>query len=846
VNDLIQSNFDPLMIPRQSIVMFAQVPPPEHGQSRMVLLALEALREQPEVFEVHHVNARFSNTLEDIGESSVGKVLLTAKYLIQAIRVRLQVSRPVLYYVPGPVKWSSVVRDWVVLSVLRLIYRRVVFHWHAIGHGEWAHGSQRLGLAGPQVLDRVARKISARVLNKPFASIAVSENSGNDAVAVASHRKLVVCNGLEDPCPRFGADLAPLRDARRQELAAAGEPCFHVLFLSHGTYEKGLLDAVACMNEAVANCDPGWRFRITFAGGVSETVRVRFAEAVRDLVGRWPGRVEVKEQGYLTGDDKHRCFVEHDIFLAPSRWESFGLTVVEAMAYGLPVVAAASDGVEGVLPAGYPYLAPVGKPGQLAGQLIQCCAGLKSGQGRVTGAMLREYFLSRYQVGHFAKGLTTAMAGFADRDPLAVRQAAEPGRVAVAASGGLDGRSSTPGELAAEGPVAGAGTPLPVGGRVAGTRKISLSAYLADQNPGHDRSFGISRMSLIVLEALEETGEVSIEAITSRTSQRAPECVDSVRVLPWGTRRKFVRLLTDHFHPLFRGGNRSPDLHYFPKGYLPLLSFWCRPSVVTIHDTIIQYDNDHYPKWRSRWEYGYWAMMLKHTLRQADRILTVSEFSKGQIEKFMRRHRITPKEITVTYEPCLYERIAQPVEPAKGDYVIHLASAEPHKRTAHLIRWWHEAESVRPELPALHLIGTVPREVAPLLASSRKIVKRPFLEDSALQAAYLGARALVLPSEIEGFGLPAVEAYYLGTPVCYVNGTSVEEVLAVVTRKGGFSLEHAGSLFTALDEVLAMTPAEVRECGLKLRETYSSSKVVARMLNVFETVKAQAGKPERE
>lgn len=117
-------------------------------------------------------------------------------------------------------------------------------------------------------------------------------------------------------------------------------------------------------------------------------------------------------------------------------------------------------------------------------------------------------------------------------------------------------------------------------------------------------------------------------------------------------------------------------------------------------------------------------------------------------------------------------------------------------------------------------------------------MKRPFLEDSALQAAYLGAKALILPSEIEGFGLPALEAYYLGTPVCFVNGTSVEEILTVATKKGGFSLDSATSLHGALDEVMAMTPAEVRDCGLTLRQAYASSKVAERMLSVFREISA--------
>ncbi|HEX7261233.1 MAG TPA: glycosyltransferase, partial [Luteolibacter sp.] len=367
--------------------------------------------------------------------------------------------------------------------------------------------------------------------------------------------------------------------------------------------------------------------------------------------------------------------------------------------------------------------------------------------------------------------------------------------------------------------------------------KHRLTVYLADQNPGRDRSFGISRMSQVVLEALQEHGGAEIEAISSKTSQQAPASVRSSRMLPWGTRRNWVRLLTDHFHPLFHRAEFPPDLYYFPKGYLPLLSVFCRPSVVTIHDTIIQYDEDHYPEWRSRWEYGYWAWMLKHTLKHADRILTVSESSKRQIKNFMDRHQIPRKEITVTYEPCAYERLPQPENPLKNNHVIHLTSVEPHKQSAHLIRWWHEAETRGMELPTLHLIGTVPPEVASLLASSRTIVKRPFLEEAALQAAYQSAKALILPSEIEGFGLPALEAYYLGTPVCFVRGTSVEEILSVATSKGGFSLDSGESLFVALDEVIAMKPSEVRECGLKLRETYAAKRVAERMIRVFEKLK---------
>jgi len=927
---------------RISIVIFAQIPPPEHGQSRMVMLALETLRDKPESFDVHHVNARFSNSLEEIGESSIGKMLLTAKYLFQAICVRFLVKNPILYYVPGPVKWSSVLRDWALLSVLRLFYSRVVFHWHAIGHGEWAQGSERLTLGGPRWMDCMARKISAWVLNRPFASISVSSNSRKDAIAVASKHEWVICNGIEDPCPGFNKDLATIRESRHKELATTETLCFKILFLSHGTLEKGITDALDCLSDLLDSCDTSWRFQVTLAGGVSDSISIQFDTMVNALLAKSNGRIEIIKKCYLTGNEKHRCFIDHDIFLAPSRWESFGLTVIEAMAYGLPIVAAASDGVKGVLPDGYPYLAPVADPKILAEKLRSCCQNLRDRPTEDEKWTLRESFLSNYQIKDFRENLTNVFLAFqssssseedhgskivdssSENPDTPIRVHSRPFAVEPSSSSSeddhgskiVDSRSKNPTQSGTEEPVLQLPSAQCFSESVIEERKsqcvttdpfsptetpkhrnteesvlqlpsaqcfsepviekrtnpcvasnpfsptetpsssaslcdlavqssspisnlqspISLSVYLADQNPGHDRSYGISRMSQVVLDTLQAGGHVNIETISSKTSQQGSDLMESARVLPWGTRRKWVRLLTDHFHPLFHRCATPSDVYYFPKGYLPLIDVFCHPSVVTIHDTIIQYDKDHYPEWRSRWEYTYWSMMLKHTLRKANRILTVSESSKIQVQIFMDRHRIPRKEITVTYEPCLYESFPQPENPTKENYVIHLASCEPHKRTAHLIRWWYEAEKSGRTIPMLHLIGQIPPEVTHLLASSHSMAKHPFLEDAALQASYQEARALILPSEIEGFGLPALEAYYLGTPVCYVKDTSVEEVLCPATHKGGFSLDSAESLFTALDEVMSMSPEEIRECGLKLRETYAAEKVAERMLSVFHEV----------
>ncbi|GAA5128602.1 glycosyltransferase [Luteolibacter yonseiensis] len=631
------------------------------------------------------------------------------------------------------------------------------------------------------------------------------QDSRLKTAVLSLHLKLAISRGLLDCVDRW---IAPSRfmkdkfmeagipagkiellrhcwDAGQEPLVGNEKPYY--LYLGRLVSEKGVLNLVEAWEILEDKLGPRCPGLVIAGTGPEE----------RHLLERAGRLKNVRCVGFVGGTEKQDLLNRCRALLVPSIWwEPLGLTAYEAYAAGRPVIGARSgaltetiaDGVTG-------WSHSPGDPADLARVIIaaeDAGAAVRAARGQAGRQWLKEQAGPGEWRDHFLRICEEIVAETDGR-----RHEASPGHA------------------------------------VRPKDKLTVTTYLADQNPGHDRSFGISRMSQVVLEALQKNDELDITTIASRTSQQAPENVNSIRILPWGTRKKWVRLLTDHFHPLFNRIRTEPDIYYYPKGYLPLLSPFCSPSVVTIHDTIIQYDKDRYPEWRRPWEYRYWTIMLKHTLKSADCILTVSESSKTQISEFMKRHQIPAKEISVTYEPCLYEEVPQPLSPAKGNYVIHLASCEPHKRTAQLIRWWKEAESQGMELPMLHLIGPLPPEASHLLDDSRTIIKRPFLEDDALQAAYLGARALILPSEIEGFGLPALEAYYLGTPVCFVSGTSVEEILGVTTHKGAFSLDSRASLFTALDEVMSMTADEIRDCGLKLRKAYATDAVVEKMVTAF-------------
>ncbi len=357
-----------------------------------------------------------------------------------------------------------------------------------------------------------------------------------------------------------------------------------------------------------------------------------------EWIGKQAGEVSgLRYLGTVGGAEKQRLLAESLAVVVPSVWwEPLGIVVYEAYDHARPVIAAASGGLkETVIHGRTGLLHEAGDADELARCMTRLLEDPETAEEM--GRSGREFLLRHASPEAWEDSINRAFTEIVGRN---------------------------------------------TGGTGASARgdRVRVCCYLADQNPGFDRSFGISRMSQIVLESLEETGAVEISAVVSKTSRRGPENAFATRLLPWGTRRKSVRFLTDHLHPLIWAAGRRQDVYYFPKGYLPLMSMLCQPSVVTIHDTIIQHYEDHYPAWRDKSEYSYWAMLLKHTLRQANHILTVSEFSKTRILEFMARHGIPEKEVIVTYEPCLYEKLPQPVKPLKRDAVMHLASVEPHKR----------------------------------------------------------------------------------------------------------------------------------------------------------------------
>jgi alpha-1,3-rhamnosyl/mannosyltransferase len=116
----------------------------------------------------------------------------------------------------------------------------------------------------------------------------------------------------------------------------------------------------------------------------------------------------------------------------------------------------------------------------------------------------------------------------------------------------------------------------------------------------------------------------------------------------------------------------------------------------------------------------------------------------------------------------------------------------------------------------------------------------PTLDDSALAQAYGAARAVVVPSLYEGFGLPALEAMACGAPVVAADRASLPEV---VGEAGLLSGPDAESLAQAMGRVLAEPELaqRLREAGPRRASRFSWAETARTTLKVYRRVAARFG-----
>ena len=428
------------MLPSMKLLIFAHTPPPHHGQSYMVQLMLAGFggdrRKQNRAagnassangtstdgqkygIECYHVNARLSKRLEDIGDLRFGKLLLLLSYCLQAVWCRFRYGVTAMYYIPAPGKTSALYRDWLVMLICRQFFKKVALHWEAAGLADWLETSVSMR----------TRSLTYQFLKRVDLSVILSQYNRADAEKIFSRQIRVVNNGIPDPCPDFERQLWPRRKARfaarRKVLMGealaeddkqhtGGSPnVVRVLFLALCTKDKGVFDAisgVALAKQRLAKLKRDIVLRLQIAGtfvdaeGKAEFERLmaqpKFAEFI-------------EYAGFVSGERKERLLREADLFCFPTYYENENqpVNLIEAMAFGLPILTTRWRSIPEWFPANYPGLVDIRSPEQVANVMLTLMA-LDPSYG------LRENFLKNFTVEQYLNGMAEALARLEHNEP---------------------------------------------------------------------------------------------------------------------------------------------------------------------------------------------------------------------------------------------------------------------------------------------------------------------------------------------------------------------------------------------------------------------------------------------
>ena len=203
-------------------------------------------------------------------------------------------------------------------------------------------------------------------------------------------------------------------------------------------------------------------------------------------------------------------------------------------------------------------------------------------------------------------------------------------------------------------------------------------------------------------------------------------------------------------------------------------------SVVTIHDLIFLRHPEFYP-WIDRKIY---AWKFRHTLKEADHIIAISECTKRDV---LELGQVDPGRVTVVYQSCA-PRFTKEVFPLEQEqmrlqyglpkrFILNVGTIERRKNILLAVK---ALPDLRNDL-SLVIIGRhtdYTNEVLDYINThdlSRRVFILHDVPDDHLPALYAQAEAFVYPSVYEGFGIPIIEAISSGLPVVACTGSCLEE-----------------------------------------------------------------------
>lgn len=222
--------------------------------------------------------------------------------------------------------------------------------------------------------------------------------------------------------------------------------------------------------------------------------------------------------------------------------------------------------------------------------------------------------------------------------------------------------------------------------------------------------------------------------------------------------------------------------------------------IMTVHDVIYWRLPEYIPNWKVK----LYVQLLAQSIRKASQIITISKFSSKEIEAVLD---IPAKDIPVI-SPASPKLNAINIKQLTQDkYIFYEGGLDIRKNVPKLIQAFSLIADKYKDLN-LYIAGKYFE--SPIIPNLPSLIKQYNLQERVKLLGYISdedmisyikyAEVLVYPSLYEGFGIPILEGFSLGTPVIISNIGSMKEVGAEAVI--AVNTKSAKSLAVGIESIL--------------------------------------------
>lgn len=296
---------------KQKILFIMHMPPPVHGAS-MVGQFIHDSQLINSSFDCHYVNLAVATRLEDVGKGGWHKAKDIWKKLIE-VRKAVKAVKPDLVYITPNSAGAPFYKDFITVMMLKMMGQKIVMHFHNKG-----------------VATRQNRWLDNWLYRRYFKGvklILLAEALYEDVKRYVKREDVFVC-----------PNAIPMLTMAEQTVSP-NDNVPHILWLTNIMKTKGIMEFLSALK--ILN-DKGVKFQADFVGGLTKELT---GDEFDDALSMMGLNGCCTYYGPKYGEEKYVFFRQSDIFVLPSYTEAFPVSILEAMFFGLPVVASNVGGV---------------------------------------------------------------------------------------------------------------------------------------------------------------------------------------------------------------------------------------------------------------------------------------------------------------------------------------------------------------------------------------------------------------------------------------------------------------------------------------------------------------------